>query len=222
MSRLPAFVNKAGVNINLITGWFQIPKTFLYPTIPFKIRFCEMSFGHPWTQTASRCTVLPMSRSVRRSCVTTVLPMSRSVRRSCVTTPPSSPCPVVSDDRITCITTVAQCQTIVCHHRPPHVPQCQCQTIVCYHRPPHVPQCQCQTIVCYHRPPRVPQCQTIVEEQEDELMAFLSEERENASQQFCHHETSLCPQHDKDELWEELWSWAVGGGGGSGPHWVKF
>ena len=54
MSRLPAFVNKAGVNINMITGWFQIPKTFLYPTIPFKIRFCEMSFGHPWTQTTSR------------------------------------------------------------------------------------------------------------------------------------------------------------------------
>ena len=56
MARLPAFVNKAGMNINLITGWFQIPKIFVCPTIPFKIQLCEMSFGHPWTQTASRCS----------------------------------------------------------------------------------------------------------------------------------------------------------------------
>ena len=43
----------------------------------------------------------------------------------------------------------------------------------------------------------------IVEEQEDELMEFLSEEREgDASQQFCYHETSMCSHrsHDKEEL----------------------
>ncbi|KAF0298796.1 Protein seele [Amphibalanus amphitrite] len=44
-------------------------------------------------------------------------------------------------------------------------------------------------------------CQTIVEEQEDELMAFLAKEHENASHQFCFHETSICSHHShKEEL----------------------
>ena len=47
------------------------------------------------------------------------------------------------------------------------------------------------------------QCQTIVEEQEDELMKFLSEEREgDASRQFCHHETGICSHRNNDR--EEL------------------
>jgi len=42
-------------------------------------------------------------------------------------------------------------------------------------------------------------CETIVEEKEEELLKYLSEDHENASHQFCYHVVSdICPQHDHE------------------------